>query len=215
MSITNGYCTLEQLKGWIISNRTANTPDWSEDDDTNMSRAIEAVSRVLDEKFDTNFYGASETRYYTAELSDLLFLPDDLISITTLKTDDDYDQTYETTWATTDYWLEPRNARVKVNAKDMKPYRQIRINTNGDNAFPVDLHHAIEIDGTWGYTTATPLIIEQATLMIAHRTWLRKDTIFGLAGVPDLGVEILQARIQQDSDIQNLLTGIDRRGFYA
>lgn len=211
MTINNGYCTLPELKGNINADGAAKT---TVRDETNLEIAIEAISRLIDSIHDTNFYGATETRYFTTRFNDLLYI-DDLISVDTLKTDDDYDGTYETTWTTSDYWLEPRNARVKANAEDREPYRQIRVNINGDYAFPTGLDHAIEIAGVWGYTNSTPPAIKQACILAAHRVWKRKDSIFGIQGTPQLGVAVIQARIQQDSDIMMLLTqGVSMRAAY-
>lgn len=193
--------------------------DFTLEDDINLEIAIEAVSRWLDTTLDTNFYGATETRYFTPQFNDLLYI-DDLISITTLKTDTVNDGTYDATWATTDYWLEPRNARTPTNARDKRPYRQIRINANGDYSFPI-YDYSVEIAGVWGYTTGisgglpgeVPPAVKQATLLMAHRLWKRKDAIFGVSGTPALGVQVIQARIQADSDIAMMLNGLDRKAW--
>lgn len=219
MAISNGYVTLSEFQEHLMANGGG---DFTEEDMFNMERAIEAASRAIDKEMDTNFYGASETRHYTAEFDDLLFLPDDLISITTLKTDEDDDGTYEVTWTTSDYYLEPRNARVKANDRDNRPYRQIRINQNGDYFFPTN-PYGVQIIGSFGYTTGivsgepteVPSVIRQATMLIAHRWWKRKDAIFGIAGTPALGVQVIQARIMKDDDIQWLLQSVDKRGFYV
>ncbi len=47
--------------------------------------------------------------------------------------------------------------------------------------------------------------------MLAHRLWLRKDAVFGVAGTPGLGVTVVQAKITADADILTLLEGIERR----
>ena len=218
MSIKNGYCTLVELKAHIMANGGG---DFTSEDDGNLELAIEATSRWIDDQLDTNFYGATETRYFTTCFDDLLYI-DDLISVTTLKTDTTGDGTHDTTWATTDYWLEPRNARVKSNDRDKRPYRQIRINTNGDYSFPT-IDYGVEITGVWGYTngiqsgepTEVPSVVKQVCLLMAHRIWKRKDSIFGISGTPALGVQVIQARIQQDSDIVALLKALDVRAFYA
>lgn len=213
MTIDNGYCTLEELHNHVMANGGG---EFTNEDDSNMEIAIEAISRNIDGLpfLETNFYGAAETRYFTAAFSDTVYV-DDLISITTLKTDGAGDYTYNETWAITDYFLLPRNARVKANAKDMKPYREITTNINGNYSFPTH-DHAVEIVGTWGYTNAVPSVVKQACLLMAHRVWKRKDTIFGIAGTPQLGVQIIQAKIQIDSDIIQLLSSLDTRaGYYA
>lgn len=204
--VVNGYCTLAELKGHIVANGGG---DFTAEDDTNLEIAINAVSRWLDNHFDTSFYARTETRCYDAQWHDLLYV-DDLLTVTTLKTDEDEDGTYETTWASSDYWLEPRNA-----ATNKRPYRQVRRRATGDYSFPVGVEYGIEITGTWGYCTEAnrPAEITQFTLLMAHRLWKRKDAIFGVAGTPALGVQIIQARITADEDLMLLLTGIDRRGF--
>ena len=221
MSITNGYVTIKELQGHLHGNGVPTT--FTADDIVNMEFAIEAISRLIDEKCDTTFYARTETRYFTPQNSDLLWLDTDLISITTLKSDEDGNGTYETTWSTSDYWLEPRNARVKTNEEDKKPYRQIRQNPNGSYAF-IKTDYSIEIAGSWGYTdgidgssepTQVPPFVKQAVLLMANRIYRRKDAIFGIAGTPALGVVTVRAKIKEDSDIMNLLTGIDKRGFYS
>lgn len=207
MPIINGYCELEELKAHIMSNGGGTFTD---EDDINLESVINAVSRGLDATFDTTFYARTETRYFTPQYYDTLYIPD-LLSVTTLKTDDNDDGTYETTWATTDYWLEPRNAQA--SSTEPKPYRQISARARGERTFPKDVEYGVEIAGSWGYSTKAnqPAVIKQFTLLFAHRLWRRKDAIFGIAGTPALGVQVIQARIQQDSDLMQLLQGIDRR----
>lgn len=211
MALVNPYITLAELKGVLTAGQQVT---YKAEDEANMETAINAMSRLIDMLAKTTFYARTETRYFTPDWYDLLHLPDDMISVTTLKTDEDGDGTYEITWATTDYWLEPRNARVNADDAQKRPYRQIRVNPEGDYTFPTNRHHAIEIVGSWGYTNEVPATIKQNMLLAANRVYRRKDAIFGVAGSPALGVQIIQARIQQDSDIMMLLNqGIDHRGF--
>lgn len=209
MPLTNAYLTVDELERHVLSQ--GNQP-FSQEDRVNMEFAIQAVSEWLDIRFDTTFYAISETRYFTAQYPDLLYV-DDLLTVTTLKTDDDNDGTFETTWASTDYDLEPLNA---ATGRLPRPYRQIRTDINGDYTFPVRVNRGVEIAGSWGYCTAAnrPAVVKQFALLTAHRIWKRKDAIFGVAGAPALGVQVIQAQIQQDSDMMMLLQGIDRRGAY-
>ena len=209
---TNGYCSLIQLKNHIQSGgeETSLTPE----DDLNLIAAIDAVSRAIDYRFDNStFYARTETRYYTPSFGDILFLPDDLLSITTLKTDDDGDSVYENTWTTTDYWLEPANALL---GPVVEPYRQIRINDNqGNYTFPVGVRRSVEIVGSWGFSTAAnrPPQITQACLLWSHRVWKRKTAVFGIAGAAALGITTVVAQVGRDSDIQDLLNSVSRRGW--
>jgi len=84
MAINNGYVTLDEIKSYLFSGSKPET--FTPEDEANMEFAVEAISRLWDSEFGTNFYGASETRYFTAPWGDLCYV-DDLISITTLKTD--------------------------------------------------------------------------------------------------------------------------------
>ena len=80
MALINGYCTLEQLKGAIDATNGGNTT-WTLQEDANLERAISAVSRWLDNYFNTSFYARTETRYYSPTFSngDLVYV-DDLLS---------------------------------------------------------------------------------------------------------------------------------------
>ena len=208
MAITNGYITRHELRQYIEDTEQAT---YTDSQGELLDLVIEAVSRWIDNELPggMRFYASNETRYYTPEFPDLLWV-DDLLSITTLKSDDDWDGTYEVTFATTDYILEPRNA-----ALDNEPYRQIRTNFGtGDLSFPVGVRDGVEIVGSFGYSSTAPTVIKQATLLLANRLWRRKDAVFGVAGTAALGVTTVQAQITRDSDIVDMIHGISERGFY-
>ncbi len=209
MSITNGYATTADLKDVLDPSEGAK---FSAVVETNMETGIEAASRWIDAETSTHYYSSTETRYYTPEYTDLLWV-DDLLSVTTLKTDDDWDGTYENTWATTDYILEPRNAAA--NSNDVKPFRQIRQDVNGTLSFPAAVRDGVELIGAFGYSSATPSVIKTVCLLIAHRLYKRHDAIFGIAGNTGIGagnnVLVVQAQIPRDTDIIVMLQGVDRR----
>lgn len=202
MTITNGYATVDELQRHIDPGGGAS---FSAGDKALMETAIEAASRWIDEMTGARFYGAAETRTYTADWHDLLYV-DDLTAVTSLKTDDDGDGVYETTWAASDYILEPRNSPQRG-----RPYRQIRIADNGRYSFPRHVQGGVEVAATFGYATTAPAPVAQACLLVAHRLWRRKDAIFGVAGTPGLGVTIVQARITADSDVMALLQAVETR----
>ena len=206
MSITNGYVTVAELQDHVDAGHVA---EFAAGDLDNLETAIEAASRWIDEITGARFYASSETRYYTPQWSDLLYV-DDLLSVTTLKTDDDWDGVYETTWTASDYILEPRN-----NALRGRPYRQVRVNVNGDTAFPRGVVDGVQLVGSFGYSSGTsasaPAPVKQACLLVAHRLWRRKDAIFGVAGTPGLGVTTIQAQIPRDADVMEMLKGVELR----
>lgn len=196
------YADLEELRARIDATGAA---EWNAADMSNMATALRAASRWIDERMDTRFFVATETRVYSADWPDLLFI-DDLTELTTLKTDDDGDGVYETTWTGADFILEPTNAAGKL-----RPYRQIRKRANGVRSFPTRIEYGVQVVGDFGYAAEPPEPVKQACLLLAHRLWARKDAIFGVAGTPGLGVTIVQARIHADADILAMLEGVDRR----
>jgi hypothetical protein len=147
---TGLYCNLDTLK------RRISVPD--ADDDAELERIITAVSRAIDGYCGRRFYAATQTRTYTATRGDRI-LVDDLLSVTTLKTDEDGDGTYEVTWQASDYRLKPSNA-----VADGEPYWQIVVSPNGSHSFPCRVDEGVQVAGSWGYSSATPPVVEDACL---------------------------------------------------
>lgn len=175
-------------------------------DDGVLDAVLEAVSRHIDSVCGRHFYGASQTRYYTAE-SAYLLLVDDLTSITTLKTltqNSAGTRTYGDTWATTDYDLEPLNATLVSPAQ---PYTRIRQNPGGNYTFPRDAK-GVEIAGTFGFqsgasTSAPPAILE-ACYLLSERLFKRvREAPFGVVGSADLGQQIVIPKL--DPDVRMML----------
>lgn len=169
------------------------------DDDALLEGVVEDVSRWIDDVTGRRFYSASETRYYTPHDATTLFV-DDLLSITTLKTDSDGDRTFETTWATSDYDLLPLNAAVDSN--NVKPYTRIETTPLGSYTFPL---HAkgVEIVGSFGFASSAPGPVRRACLIMCERIVRRKDAPLGVAGTRDLGT--LRLIAGRDPDVFNLL----------
>lgn len=105
-TLVRPYTTLANAKARIAI-ATADTAD-----DTIIEAVINAVSRAIDGYCGRRFYAVAETRYYTPARSDAL-LVDDLVSVTSLATDQDGDLVYETAWAAGDYVLYPYNAALE------------------------------------------------------------------------------------------------------
>lgn len=197
MSITNGYCTLAEIRGWTGVADTSFTGD-----DTRLEESVESASRYIDDLCGRRFYTTTndETRYYTASDPNLLTNLDgldDIYSITTLKTDEDDDRTYETTWAVTDYDLAPYNA-----ALDGKPYT--RIDVAGDYEFPT---HAkgVQIVGKFGWGTA-PKVVKRATLILAAFLLKQKDVPLGMQASSGTGQIYIDPRISRM--IEQMLRGV-------
>lgn len=132
-------------------------------DDAVLETIVESVSRAIDDWTGRRFYAATQTRYYTAVRADRL-LVDDLLSVTTIRTDEDGDGTFETTWAASDYLLAPFNAQLESVPQ---PYTTVLVSPNGDHWFPCGVLRGVEIAGSWGFSSTTPKAVEQACLFQA------------------------------------------------
>ena len=171
--------------------------------DADLERAIEAASRWIEAYTGWRFYStaADETRYYTAWCGEYIYVPDGLLSITTLATDDEADRTYSTTWAATDYDLWPYNAAIDTPPG---PYLRIESSPLGSYSFPTG-PRGVKIVGKFGYSTAAnqPQQIREACLIRAAQLFKRKDAIFGVTGATAFGQALL--RIPPDPDVEALL----------
>jgi hypothetical protein len=152
-------------------------------DDSALQAVLDATDTLIDLYCDrkTGFGTASETRYYTAEDYEYC-LTDDLVSVTTLQTDDDANGTYETTWTSgTDYVLAPRNA-----ALDGFPYTEIDTSVTWPRNFPKDVYLGVKVVGVFGFP-AVPAAVKQAEIIQAGAVWNSRTAPFGVIGSADLG----------------------------
>ena len=111
-----------------------------------VDRVIEAASRDIDRHCGRFFYCATQTRYYVAPSSDWLAV-DDLISISAIDIDSLGDRTYAQSWATTDYDLDPVNARLE---SPPSPFTRLVVAPNGRYGLP-DVARGIRITGKFGH----------------------------------------------------------------
>ena len=195
--IRNSITVNESLTTLAAGTPTTISAYESLEDDTAMEAAINAASRFIDKFTGRKFYTSTETRYYSSNDTCIIYI-DDLISLTTLKTDDDGDGIFETTWATTDYNLNPYNAVL-----DRIPYTWIELSRGGNYSFPVSAQKCIQIAGSFGYSSSVPAEVKMACLIQSSRLWKRKDSPFGIAGTSELGT--MQMIYKLDADVQNLL----------
>lgn len=191
MALTNCYCTLAELKASLAITDTV--------DDTPLEAAITATSRMIDDYTGRFFYrnGTTESpvaRYYTP-LDPWTMNMDDNYTITEVATDDNFNQTWDTVWATSDYMLEPVN-------NPQRGWPVNRMLAIGRYVFPYYLPQSVRITGIWGWAS-TPAEVNMATLIQAARLFTRRQSPFGIAGSPDLGTVRLSAKL--DADVETLL----------
>lgn len=193
MAISNGYCTLAEVKAAL------RIPNADTIDDTLLETAVESASRLVDGFCQRSFYSAgSAVRYFSPESLDLCEL-DDLISITSLETSTNVDGTFDRTWTATEYQLEPLNN--KVDGLTGWPYTRVRV-VRG-LFFPVyNSDASVKVTGTWGWS-AVPIAVKQATMIQASRIFKRLDSPLGVLSAPDLGYIRVGSRL--DPDVQQLV----------
>jgi uncharacterized phiE125 gp8 family phage protein len=162
--ITNGYCTLAEVKALAMPEANADAAD-----DAVIEDLVEAASRYIDNKTHRTFYSRTETRYFNVpdeqNNTRRLWMDDDLRTVTTLTNGD------TTVLTVADYYLEPRNGAVKyavVLKQSSTEYWQGT--TDGDT------EGAISIAGSWGYcaTGSHPDDIKTACILIASQLYKRR-----------------------------------------
>lgn len=136
--MSNLYCDLDAFKKRLNITGTA--------DDVVLLVLLEHASRALDQLCNRFFYIKTETRYYDGAASPLL-LDQDLVAVTSLKTDDNGSGDWETAWAATDYELLPYNGSPK--------YAVAVARWGGKADFNRGLKKTVEIAGRWGYLEET------------------------------------------------------------
>ena len=191
MAITNGYATLALFKTRYLAGDTDETRD------TYIETIIEAVSREIDGWCDRRFYSTTsdETRYYTAACPGSVY-PDDILTITSLKTDTDNDGIYDQAWASADYLLFPANATPKTWIEPSGRGSYLRFPTR---------RLAVEIVGTFGYCELVdvPKPISEACYLQSFRIFKRQDAPFGVLGGNEFGTPIIVNKL--DGDVMDLI----------
>lgn len=190
MTITNGYCTLAELKAVL---RIVDSVD-----DTLLEARISEASRVIDQHCDRRFYAdaAATERLFVSLDGDTVFV-DDISSTTGLviKTDSAGDGTYATTLTSSEYQLEPLNTLSKG-----EPVRRLHAIVTG--TFPTTTAPAgVQVTAKWGWP-AVPDPVRSACILLAGRLVKRGDSLLGVAGFGDLGAITVRAI---DPDVERML----------
>ncbi len=197
MAITNGYATREQLEVMLQGEEFTGTAH-----DANIDRAVETASRSIDQFCARRFYQGStvQTRYYTP--ADFRHLEVDDISVATglLVTEDiSLDDTFETSWTVDDYSgdngfrLMPENTGPPFNRLEAL-----------NSSWPL-LRRSIKVIAKFGFASV-PTEVENATLVLAVRYYLRKDAPFGVVDSP-VGISTLP---RTDPDVASMVGALRR-----
>lgn len=174
MAITNGYCTLAQLKSAL---KIAD-----EIDDPMLELSIESASRMIDAECDRAFYAAGTAVRYFIPSDDFNVLIDDATTITGVASDDDGTGQYATVWTSADYQKMPLN-----NVSFGMAWPTTSLHAIKDRTFTIAGREAtVKVTGTWGWS-AIPVAVTQACVLQAARLWKRADAPFAVAGFGEMG----------------------------
>jgi hypothetical protein len=200
VAIVNGYASLADVKA------AARITDSI--DDSLLELSIESASREIDSYTERVFYqtgseGTPVTRVYVPQ--DLYVVEtDDIISVTTLKTDSNGDGTFDTTFDASDFQLEPLNG---LAGGIETPFTRIR--AVGTYLWPtyeprnVDANQAsVQVTGVFGFATV-PTAVRQACILSALRQYKRYESPTGVLGFSDLGAVRVGTKL--DPDVERMI----------
>jgi len=144
----NAYITVDSLKGTACLNIMGTAYD------TELRLIAESVSRQIDTYCNRKFYTYTGTLTFDGDGSTELFVPE-LVSITSLKEDSNSDGTFDTTWASKDYILQPQNAQP--TAEWGRPYTRIQVSFKTGATQDVFLRDQqnYQVVGTFGFRHVT------------------------------------------------------------
>jgi hypothetical protein len=185
------YCTTDE-----VLQRMGHSGATSADLNAKISDAITAAQVAIDGDTGRSFEATTRTITFGAEYDFELEVPD-LISVTTLKVDDDDDGVFETTIAASGYELD-----MYHQAQAGWPYELVRL---FDRSWPSagKRRRRIEIVGSWGWS-AVPAPINQAATLLALRTAQRPSAaLFGVQSFGDVGASYVR---KDDPDYMHLIS---------
>lgn len=183
------------------------------DDDSTMGTAVAAACSAVaihcGRQFDADT--TATAKLYRPEHQGKL-ATDDFWTTTGLvvKTDDDDDGTFETTWTLdTDFILEPTNGE---RYGESLPYHEI-VGLDA-RSFPTwNRRPSVQVTAKWGWASV-PSPVTQAALLIAARVWQRRKSPEGvLGGFQDFSAVRVSSR--QDPDAMMLLAPYRHPGVVA
>ena len=146
--MTNSYVSLDTFKSSGVLNITGNG------EDARLLALLESVGRLIDRYCNRHFYALNATRKFDGDGTQGLLVPDLLsVDASGLKTDENKDRTFETTWATTDYLLLPANADPTTSGNPQsRPYTAVEVDTDaGTKADWPAGRQTVQVGGQWGW----------------------------------------------------------------
>jgi hypothetical protein len=197
MVMTHRYASLSEVKA---AARITDTID-----DVLLETAIESSSRDIDAYTERVFFNTGATAVTRVYIPENIYLleTDDIISVTSIKSDTTGEGGFDLTWTATDYQLEPLNG---IAGGITTPFTRIR--AIGSKLWPIyeprDINAgqaSVQIVARFGFSSI-PSAIKQATILASLRAYKRYESPTGVLGFSDVGV----VRIGRlDPDVERLI----------
>ncbi|WP_395153727.1 hypothetical protein [Ilumatobacter sp.] len=167
-----------------------------------VTDSIEAATVAIDNDTGRTFSPVTATKIFGAG-GYSLEVPD-LISVTTLKVDDDDDGTFETTITASEYELDAYH-----QIADGWPYDTLRLL---DREFPHGgrRRRRIEIVGSWGFAAVPSPINQACSLLAAQLAQRATSALFGVQSFGDLGAQGIRTT---DPQYMKLIGTYSKPGF--
>ncbi|MEI6358623.1 MAG: hypothetical protein WCP53_16215, partial [Verrucomicrobiota bacterium] len=120
------------------------------------------------------------------------------------------DGTYSTVWAASDYTKSPRNSLSGGAPWPTTALHALAGGASAGRVFPIWTGtDTLKVTGTWGFGTAVPTMVTQATVIQAARIYKRADSPLGVAGFGDMGA----IRVSRtDPDVYTLIRPFKKFG---
>ena len=198
MAVVNAYCSTTDLREHLADGSSILTTAL-------LERAINASARAIDRYCGRRFWldAAVAVRTYKPDSPSSAYV-DDIGTSTGLivKTGTD-GTTFPTTWASTDFVLEPRNAGIVGAGSTADAHAFWEIVAIAGRTFSLHSYRpTLQVTARYGWSAAPPEVAE-ANILKAASLFKRKDAPFAVAGFGDFGV----VRIgRNDPDVMELLS---------
>ena len=190
MAITNGYCTLAELKPEL------RIPTADTDDDSRLEVAIAAASRQIDAHCGRFFWRDASVHTREFYANDYRRCEVDDISTTTgliVQVDDDDDGVFETTLTlSTDFILRPLNA---FDRHPVWPYDELVLVDAINGNFPMSSsgRPGVRVTARFGWAEV-PDDVKKATLVQSAMLFKSADAVFGVTEFANAGAAMRVGR---------------------
>lgn len=184
MTVTNGYLTTSEAVDYAGRNTAL--------DHAAFDDVITACSRMVDRFCGRHFYQVTATTrtFDAVTASHVEFGPyNDLVSVTALTGDSDGDGVFETTFSVSQYQLVPVGASERAPLPS--PYTGVDLLAGATfpTVVPSGRRGLVRVTGTWGWPTAVPVEVKQATRILVAEVAKLQDAPFGVVGNDVVGVQ--------------------------